>query len=442
MTHYTQFDLPQTATKMEIKKAYFKRMKAQPPERFPEEFKIYRKAYEVLMDDVERKRYDDLLLMPNTLKPLYEQAMVSFEKGRYGDVIDLLKAKTKDIANFEEALKVLGHAYVKNENPGLAVKIFERLHELQPENTAYLIQLARAYRGRKFHKKAWASLEQAMEKKPVSAEAFAVLGLLHLDKNECKAAESAFQSGLDQPEIEPEVALELYCQLIEISVNENQSARFEDMIANVEQLLKDYPKLSKQIAKQLSGVFLRLLDTLERKAKSPHQIHMMSHFSKLVKEMNPFDPEIAHFATMFEEVDYFNRFIDDKVIPGPIKELISIHEKDCPCPKCSLEIMACKVETLDTDPQRLLRALSHLKKNYPDFYEIEEDFFDSAQNHEERRRLKKSLTQNVFKEGRKQGIFDDDDYIPTAPIVREGPKVGRNDPCPCGSGKKYKKCCA
>ncbi|MBR6708245.1 MAG: SEC-C domain-containing protein, partial [Clostridia bacterium] len=27
------------------------------------------------------------------------------------------------------------------------------------------------------------------------------------------------------------------------------------------------------------------------------------------------------------------------------------------------------------------------------------------------------------------------------PIVRQTPKVGRNDPCPCGSGKKYKKCC-
>lgn len=25
--------------------------------------------------------------------------------------------------------------------------------------------------------------------------------------------------------------------------------------------------------------------------------------------------------------------------------------------------------------------------------------------------------------------------------VRQYPKVGRNDPCPCGSGKKYKKCC-
>ena len=31
-------------------------------------------------------------------------------------------------------------------------------------------------------------------------------------------------------------------------------------------------------------------------------------------------------------------------------------------------------------------------------------------------------------------------YLAPKPYVRE-PKVGRNDPCPCGSGKKYKKCC-
>jgi preprotein translocase subunit SecA len=27
------------------------------------------------------------------------------------------------------------------------------------------------------------------------------------------------------------------------------------------------------------------------------------------------------------------------------------------------------------------------------------------------------------------------------PVTREEEKVGRNDPCPCGSGQKYKKCC-
>lgn len=29
----------------------------------------------------------------------------------------------------------------------------------------------------------------------------------------------------------------------------------------------------------------------------------------------------------------------------------------------------------------------------------------------------------------------------TQPVQREAPKTGRNDPCPCGSGRKFKKCC-
>jgi hypothetical protein len=31
-------------------------------------------------------------------------------------------------------------------------------------------------------------------------------------------------------------------------------------------------------------------------------------------------------------------------------------------------------------------------------------------------------------------------HAPETPYVRETPKVGRNDPCPCGSEKKFKKC--
>ncbi len=30
---------------------------------------------------------------------------------------------------------------------------------------------------------------------------------------------------------------------------------------------------------------------------------------------------------------------------------------------------------------------------------------------------------------------------PIETVRRQGRKVGRNEPCPCGSGKKYKKCC-
>ena len=34
-----------------------------------------------------------------------------------------------------------------------------------------------------------------------------------------------------------------------------------------------------------------------------------------------------------------------------------------------------------------------------------------------------------------------DDSGPKKPVKRDGDKVYPNDPCPCGSGKKYKNCC-
>jgi len=37
--------------------------------------------------------------------------------------------------------------------------------------------------------------------------------------------------------------------------------------------------------------------------------------------------------------------------------------------------------------------------------------------------------------------FFDGKMITSGPVRREAPKIGRNEPCPCGSGKKFKKCC-
>ena len=41
----------------------------------------------------------------------------------------------------------------------------------------------------------------------------------------------------------------------------------------------------------------------------------------------------------------------------------------------------------------------------------------------------------------KQMFTNKDDTLGAKPKVRKDDKVGRNDPCPCGSGKKYKQCC-
>ena len=58
-------------------------------------------------------------------------------------------------------------------------------------------------------------------------------------------------------------------------------------------------------------------------------------------------------------------------------------------------------------------------------------------------------TEGRLSGGRVMGAFAKaitDGYVQASsgkakPIVNAGAKLGRNDPCPCGSGKKYKKCC-
>jgi len=46
----------------------------------------------------------------------------------------------------------------------------------------------------------------------------------------------------------------------------------------------------------------------------------------------------------------------------------------------------------------------------------------------------------LFRRGRRR-VLDATDALPPTPILRQGQTVGRNERCPCGSGRKYKKCC-
>ncbi|MAA54468.1 MAG: zinc chelation protein SecC [Porticoccaceae bacterium] len=41
----------------------------------------------------------------------------------------------------------------------------------------------------------------------------------------------------------------------------------------------------------------------------------------------------------------------------------------------------------------------------------------------------------------KSGCDDTSCCPPKTPITRDAPKIGRNDPCVCGNGRKFKKCC-
>lgn len=59
-------------------------------------------------------------------------------------------------------------------------------------------------------------------------------------------------------------------------------------------------------------------------------------------------------------------------------------------------------------------------------------------------RIEQQVQEEEFKHKEEQDlqmIGAEDTSSKPAPVKRKSPKIGRNAPCPCGSGKKYKKCC-
>ncbi len=87
------------------------------------------------------------------------------------------------------------------------------------------------------------------------------------------------------------------------------------------------------------------------------------------------------------------------------------------------------------------RILSHVQVRRPE--EVE------ALERQRREALEREKASAASRHDAPSMAADDQDDAPSAPapgaggrpMRREGPKVGRNDPCPCGSGKKYKQCC-
>ena len=90
--------------------------------------------------------------------------------------------------------------------------------------------------------------------------------------------------------------------------------------------------------------------------------------------------------------------------------------------------------------QEVVRILSHLQIKRQDEAELME-----RQRREEAARQKLAFQHaeaSVLSEGEPSAEAQSAQSAEATqqPVVRDAPKVGRNDPCPCGSGKKYKQC--
>ena len=101
-------------------------------------------------------------------------------------------------------------------------------------------------------------------------------------------------------------------------------------------------------------------------------------------------------------------------------------------------------ESIEQRIERELDSLPGMIKNKLKDPQVKQRFIDIAKRMEKDGVDFKSIRQmkKWMKEHEAELKAEQAGGIPKVEtVVHEGPRIGRNDPCPCGSGKKYKKCC-
>ncbi|MBS4021325.1 MAG: tetratricopeptide repeat protein [Dethiobacter sp.] len=446
--YYSILNIAKEATAMEIKKAYFALVRVYPPDRYPEEFMKIREAYEVLIDDNTRRQHDEVDAMPDVVRAYFKEGRKALDAGEAEEAIRLLEQVVKVYPKFSVVNSLLGEAYLINENSGKAIRTFEDLVSRERNNAGFARQLAHAYAMRGWHIKAIQQYHRALSLDEDNISLW--LGLLdcYLKAKDYEEAKKTVLTGLEVSNRKGWDNLELYYHIIQIDILsgdhagmrqhleevKNKAVEKEEERANVAWFLASLAKkiqligLSEESTATIDAALTLLPDDKEIK-KIKKEMDMEHDILSQIKKLEA-DPSInSHLAEMLD----FERHLCN----------------DTSCLDCRITQFFLEMDVV-IEIKSYRKDILRLKKSYPELYEIKKEFFDTALNPRKEEHLFNTYRKKYNKYNKlcpERFTPDDDDdedeeeyYIPET-YRRPEPKVGRNDPCPCGSGKKYKKCC-
>ncbi len=447
--YYQILEIANTATLMEIKKAYFSLVKKFSPERFPTEFMAIREAYEVLSNAKTRKEYDLIEELPEAVRADFQAGREHYQSGQLERAIRYLNGIHQKHPELMIVNSLLGEVYLKNGNSGKATKIFEALVAKEPHPASFAAKLAKAYLDRSWHRKAIEEYQRALKLDEDNVAIWSGLIDCHLNNENFEAVYETIQAGLAVSQRNNWDNTKLYFHLLhydiyqnnlealDLHLNELKQNAINHRTAEVKNNIVWYLAYNAEQFIQMNGfnkIVFRLVNTaLEL---DPENIQ----FQKLVEK---YQTQITHFKTLFA----INQEL--KLAPALVNLLefeISVIN-DSLWARAQLERLSLKFEFID-NIIAARKELLQLKKFSPELFAIKKDFFNDVLNERKEQALKTKIASKL-KKFYKMSFFNNDlfelddldDAEPCMPYQRTEPKVGRNDPCPCGSGKKYKKCC-
>lgn len=441
--YYEILGVAETAAKNEIKKAYFGLVRQYPPEKEPEKFKEYRKAYEVLFDENARKEYDSINSLPEFYRDVLAYAMEMMAVGAYEAAIDQFKNITDQYPGLLNVYAMLAEAYSMNGNTGNAVKILEKLVKLEPENMAYQKALGTAYVERGFHKKALKQFEKTLRLEPDNPDVYAEIINLHIEAEQYHLAYENLRRGLQCAEEQGRDNTELLMCGVVCCIFEQDMQGLAQCLEQLAGKMAAEPSRKEALA---GFLLLRLFGT------SP-EVDCIDGYAQVINFIAEQVPELEEAQQIQQEMARYQRMFvmeQDEQIPEVIMALTHSILEDCDCPSCQVERLSMEMTVLENITE-IRKALHYLRTNYPDIFALNADFYNNVLNTKKERWLFEKLYKKYlqykkrypeeFYEDDEDDWDDEDELGYSEPYIRQEQKIGRNDPCPCGSGKKYKKCC-
>ena len=456
--YYAVLGLDQSATEKEIKRAYYKLVRKYSPESDVEKFQEIREAYEYL-----RTHRDEFVI------PLPEDI---FAKKMVEEIEKNIKYKCYDLAIecCEEGIKYfpeefyfryqLGQCQVYNGNTGNAIKTFQAMVEKYPQHKECIRGLAVAYYERGFYKKAIPVFEQAYQLGCKEIDFVLKYCDILNDTTDSLKIRELINPFLEQDNDIRDEQITEYLEVFMRLLDNIEVLGQEDNNKEIQSVLHFFNKNRGKIIEEKEIAYLLLLSYIdflrsENKASNQELIH------QLTLECDNLD--LDH--TLRNEIEWqmdFERLDKDTRIHEEIKKYVVVHERNWmqELPEEALRFIKLDIELciLDREPE-ILEEVKVLREEYPLFYEQTKDFFNVIQNtksliYQKEKRLKEHRSKRMYyphyyNEKDNEATFIDncyseemiEDWEESVPFVRTEKKIGRNDPCPCGSGLKYKKCC-
>ena len=488
---YRLLELKEGATAEEVKKAYFRLIRKYPPETHPEDFQRLRAAYEALKDGPPKNEGRITIETHTQLAEyLVESAMDYADAGDYEGACSVLE----DALNMEpknpSIHSLMARYQIYEDHPQVAARHAQIVTELQPDDLEAWIILANALDNRGWYKKARNAFQRAYELGARDPD-FLVARIDNMIENEGEDAVSAeeFIEVIRATPVTPQ-----YHKVIWTAYS-HWATRVSPDPKSVSDLLTDYERYMGRVSdtsrpeheylipmlallSENSAVLMNLQNRKRmyktvQKLVDRHQITQKTadEFSgEVIVELVGTDMRLEQTAWLGMCM-YALEYVDP--------ELMSCHVADC-----QLALLENMEQTMQ-EAEIIRSEYPELPEHYPEFFTALETGTTDAFVRELSPRTRK-LTRKYkgYVLGRqlaeltalkvrnhetdlddlddlddpdpdevdafyRENAADEDEnddpdgefWVPEDPYVRDKPTVGRNDPCPCGSGKKFKKCC-